>query len=351
MFASSCRAGIAFLFASSLGPLCAQVCTGNGRVLKNDSLPDSPSGPLPIAIVPGLCNGEAAMAILNAGGPCRVDQVGIVYAHQTAATGVLADVDVEIYDGATALPNGKYVLGAKLFTLSASSQLLRLVSTGLNVYPLPQPVRVPSGMPVVSFRMVTNQAVGSCQLGYAANFATDPSLGCGLTGKDVLDATGHGPIDPHLYTGFGGNLCPLYFRGHWVIRACVTPEAGVSWTGFPTPGGNVSLRFLAPGQPGDGYVALASSGVASGFLTPWGRLPLDLDPTLLCFLGDCRGLMSNGMGTFNATGNAFGTLNIPNEPVLVNSGFTMYVAFFTYQAPNLLSWKSVSLPSPKIVIN
>ena len=111
------------------------------------------------------------------------------------------------------------------------------------------------------------------------------------------------------------------------------------------------MKFTAPGQGGDQYLAVVSNGITTGFVTPWGKLPTDPDPLFYCFIDACRALLFNGMGTFNSNGDAFGAINIPNNPVLANSNFSMYVAFFTYRNPNLFTWKTISGPSPKILIN
>lgn len=329
-------------------PASAQACT-SGRLVKNDSLPDVPSGAFPFGVVRGLCDNEAAMSIFATTGAVKVHAVSVLYGHRLGVNNVQALADVEIYDGATLQANGRYVLGPLVFKLSSSSNA-QLQSTAINTLQLPQPVRCASGKVVVGFRMLTNLANGSCALGYDANFCVDAGNQC-TPGINVLDAIGHGPVDPATYTGFGPPLCPLYIRGSWVIRACIEPEVSVAWTGNPTPGGFVSLQFLAPGQGGNAYLALGANGTASGTPTPWGRLPLDNDPLLSCFLGACRSILLGGTGTINAQGNAFGSLQIPNLPVLTNSGFTIYMAFVTYQPPNFAPWFSVSSPSLPIVIN
>lgn len=342
------RCGVAALF------LClataAQQCVGNARLLKNDVLPASPGGSIStVAIVPGLCEGEAAMSVFDAGGAVSVKSVAVAFVHRLATNGVQAVVDLEIYDGASVGANGKYALGPLLFKLSNASSNLQIQSTGLNSYTLPKPVLVPSGKPVIGFRMIKTLAGGSCQLGYDANFCTDNQWSC-APGRNILDASGHGPVDPCTYTGFGVPLYPIYFRGDWVIRACVEPEVSASWTGNATPGGFVSLQFHAPGQAGDSYLAFVSGGIRTGFPTPWGLLPLDPDPIFVCFLGDCRAALFGGAGTFNAQDKAFGAIAIPNLASLKNSGLTLHAGFVTFQAPSFVPWKSISAPSPPIVI-
>jgi hypothetical protein len=242
----------ALLAITLLGHLPAQNCGANSTLLKNDILPDNPSGALQVAVVPGLCVGEAAMSVFDAGGPVTVESVSIAFVNRFATNGIQAVVDVEIYDGATLNSAGRYTLGPQLFKLSSGSSNLQIRSSGINEYRLPVPVRVPSGKPVIGFRMLQTLAGGSCLLGYDTNFATDAQY-TKTPGRNILDATGHGPIDPTLYMGFGVPLYPIYFRGDWVIRACVKTETSVTWTGNATPGGFLSLTYNAPGQSGDQY--------------------------------------------------------------------------------------------------
>lgn len=321
------------------------------RLLKNDTLPDVISGSNTFAIVPGLCNNEAAMSVFDAGGAVRVREAGVVFAHRAATNGTRMIADLEIYDGATLAADGKWTLGPLVYKYSTvNSGNLQLTTTNYNSHTLATPVRVSSGRVVIAWRVLQNFASGSCQLGYSANFATDNAQSC-TRGKNIIDAIGHGPIDPTIYRGFPLPLCPVFFRGSWVIRACVEPEVSVSWTGNATPGGFISLKFLAPGQAGDQWLGLVSSGTQTGFNTPWGKVPLDVDPTFQCFLGGCRGIFLGNAGTFNANGEGFGTLAIPNLASLRNSGFPLYVGFVTFRAPNFTPWKSISSPSPKIEIN
>jgi len=328
-------------------PVGAQ-CGQGLKQLKNDALPAALGTLTKVAVVPGLCVNEAAMSVFNAGGPVDVHEVGIVFAHQTATNGIKALVDVEIYDGATVDAAGKYKLGPLLFKLSkTTSQNLQIQSTGYNTYKLKTPVTVPTGQPVIGFRMLMNLASGSCATGYQANFATDNQFTC-TPGINILDALKHGPVDPCTYKGFGVPLYPLYFRGSWIIRACVKPKVSTVWTGNATPGGFVSFKFLAPGQAGDQYFAMMSGGIKTGLTTPWGKLPLDADPIFLCFLSDCRSALLGNSGTFNSKGEAFGALSIPNLSSL--KGLDLYAGFFTYKAPNFFAWKSISTASSLIPI-
>lgn len=328
----------------------AQTCGQGERLLKNDILPDNPSGSYTIGIVPGLCDGEAAMSLFNAGGPVRVKSVAIGYGHRFGTNGVQALVDVEIYDGATVGANGRWTLGPLLFKLSNGSSSLQIQSTGINTFTLPAPVRVPSGRPVIGFRMELNSAGGSCALGYDANFFCDADNRC-RAGINILDATGHGPVDPVTYTGFGVGLCPVFFRGSWVIRCCVEPEIAVEWQGNATPGGVLSTTYIAPGRAGENYIGLCGGSITGGgFTSPFGRVPLDPDPLFFCFLADCRSSLVGAQGVIGPNDRAFGGFLIPNLPVLRNSGLTLYLAFVLHGQQSL-NFTGQSLPSLPIVIN
>ena len=171
-------------------------------------------------------------------------------------------------------------------------------------------------------------------------------------GISVLDATGHGPVDPVLYNGFGVPLCPNYFRGSWIIRACVTPEITTSWTGNATPGGLVQLQLRAPGHGNERYLLMAASGASTGFLTPWGRIPLDNDWLFDCFFGPCRSSMFlNDFALLNAAGDGFAVLLIPNLTVLVGSNFPIYCSFVTSNQPGMIPFTGISSPSSVIRIN
>ncbi|PIE23851.1 MAG: hypothetical protein CSA62_05495 [Planctomycetota bacterium] len=344
----SCLPALLFLALSI--PSYAQNCGAGSQLLKNDQLPANPTSFQRIALVPGVCPGDAVMSILDAGAPATIYSVSVGFAHKLAVGGARAIVDVEIYDGATPGAGGRYKLGPLLFTTKGSSSNLQLASTGINNWKLPTPVKVSSGKAVIGFRMVKNYSGGSCQLGFNANFFTDNATGR-FPGKNILDDPKHGPIDPFIYTGFGLPLYPIYYKGNWVIRACIKKDVSVAWAGSATPGGFVSLTYNAPRQAGDQYFVLASGGISTGFPSPWGRVPLNFDPIFNCFLSGCRSTLINPVGTFNAQGQAFGALRIPNIPSLKNSGLKLYIGFVTYSKAGFFPWKSISAPSRPIIIN
>lgn len=214
---------------------------------------------------------------------------------------------------------------------------------------------VPSGQPVIGFRIIQHYSLGFCLpgIGYPGNFLTDNLQGQ-FVGRNIWYDPAHGYIDPFVYLGYGQPLVPTYHVGNWVIRACVKPSssgATVSWTGNSSPGSYVSLQFSAPGRAGDMYFALVSGSIVSGFPTPWGRVPLDFDPIFNCYLGGCRSTMVNAIGSFDAQGQAVGGIKIPNLAWLTNSGLTLHVGFVTFDQQGFFPWKSISAPSAPIVIN
>lgn len=330
----------------------AQLC-GTGEVLlKNDILPAVPGGAVKVGIVPGVCVNEAVMSSFNSFGACKVKSVSLMFGHKFGTGGIKAVVDLEIYDGATFQPSGRVVLGPLLFKSSRDASVnLQIQTHALNTYSLPKDVIVTSGNPIIGFRMLTTLSSGSCAFGYDANFCVDAANHC-KTGINILDApTQFGTVDPAVWSVSGVRLCPVYIRGSWIIRACVEPQVSTTWTGNPTPGGVVSFRFRAPGEGGNGYYALVSGGVGTGWNSPWGRLPLDPDPIFNCFLADCAALLINRVGLIGSNGEAYGGLIIPNSPILRNSGLKLYAGFVTFKPPNFAPWVSVSPPSRVITIN
>lgn len=346
------RSFLAVLVSCLAGPLAAQACAPGDILLKNDSLAAIPGGTPTVAIVPGLCDGEAAMSVFTTTGPVDVRKVSAMFGAQGGTNGVVAAVDIEIYDGATVNAQGVWTLGPRVFQLSNTGSNLQIQSHAINEFTLPQPVRCNSGKVVIGWRMVLNAATGSCAFGYTANFACDFGSTC-TAGRNVLDAIGVGPVDPATYQGFGVPLCPIYFRGDWIIRACVTPSMSVNWTGTPTPGGAVLLNLLAPGHAGDYFLTLLSLGTQPGINSPWGYVPLNDDFVLQCSIdpGCWPSILVNNHGTLNGNAQATVVFLIPNLPVLVNSNLSVYAGFITSSFPGWLPFNAVSAPSAPIVIN
>lgn len=364
----------ALALLATAGSLAAQNCPT--RFLKNDTLPDvPPATPTGVAVIRGLCEGEAAFSVFpNVQGNVTVEQVSVMFAAQGGVNGNVAAADIEFYDGATANAGGTgvYQLGPLLWSLSGSGNAnAQLQSHGLNVVDLtpfgasagqgPQ-VTVTSGQLVVAVRCVLNQN-GSCAGGYFANLATDYAgfgAGCpapGVNGIIDLQATAFDPATYPFPGALGLTLChPLInaYGGNWIIRACITeaaPAALTTWQGFPQPGGAVLIQLDSAGTPGDGFVTLLGGGITTGTVLPWGTWPIDLDGWTMCFLGACRSLLTNGMGSLDASGRAITTLLIPADPSLVGSGLTWYATFFAYDPTDFFQWTAIGAPSAPIIIN
>lgn len=349
---------LALLLAAA--PLTAQACASGDLLLKNDILPNVPTGAVAVGVVPGLCEGEAAMAVLDTPGACFVRRVSVMFGNYPLATnGITAAVDVELYDGCTLNPNGTYTMGPMVWSLSGSTSNNAQIQThALNELAIPGNVRITSGKLVVGWRMVLTTSGGSCATGYFSNFATDASANC-VAGRNILDALPPigAKVDPVTYNfsaiGWPGPLCGSpFYRGDWIIRACVTPDMSVNVTGNATPGGAVLLNLLAPGHQNEFYLTLLSLGTTPGLPTPWGRVPLNGDFLMECSLSPtcAPAILVNGSGRLNANAQGTTVVLIPNLPFLYNSGLTFFAGFLTSQSATWLPFNAVSAPSPGIVI-
>ncbi|MDP6929270.1 MAG: hypothetical protein QF412_06170 [Planctomycetota bacterium] len=351
-------ASVLITLALVTAPSRAQTCS-TGQLIKNDILPDVPKGPVRFGIVKGVCTNDAIMSVFDTGGAVQVHEVAVMFANASSTQGVKAVVDLEIYDGITSSPRGQYTMGKLVYKSSKhGGGNLQIQSQGINNYKLPTPVRVTSGKLVIGYRLVQNTSAGNCTIGYSTSFCVDanPTTPCPRDINVIDDPTNnHRYFDPMVYMGYGRALCnhPIrIIQGSWIIRACIKPEVSVTWSGNATPGGFVSLKFIAPGNAGNDYIALVG-GAAKRSQTPWGSIPLDPnDQLFLCFLDACRSsMLLGGIGKIDASGNAFGAIRIPNLPVLRNSGLTMRAMFVTYKAPIFAPWIAVSGASKPIVIN
>jgi len=294
----------------------AQTCPPGSTLRKNDILPDIPMGPLPVAIVSGLCDGEAAMSVFTVPGPVRVHTMTILYANRFGTNGVTAAVDAEVYDGASVNAQGRWTLGPMVYRLSNGGSNMQVTSTGFNTLTLSSPVRCTSGKVVIGFRMILNGAGGSCLFGYDSNFACDNQFVC-TPGINVLDAIGHGPVDPATYTGFGTPLCPTYFRGSWGIRACMSVEANANTLTLtpstlpPNTGATCAIAFTAPGRGGDTYLLMPTFTTTPGIPVPppgMGTIPINpSDPLFfLALTGALDTIIINRVGILNSSGQGFG---------------------------------------------
>jgi hypothetical protein len=239
--------------------VAAQTCPG-GNFFKNDTLPDVPGGALPVAIIQGLCEGEAVAQVfdLSGFGPQKINKVSVGFGHIFGTPGLSAVINLEVYDGISW--NGNVpTLGPKVFDLENDAQTSMQVSThGINeldtsIYN----IIVGNGASphyVVCFRM-SFQTTGSCAGGHPANFFTDATGQSSCTTIDktsLMDIQGSGWIDAKYATVLGFPLCPQFFNGNWVIRACTENNGG---DGQFIDVGNNLTGFFAPSLLADGSLA------------------------------------------------------------------------------------------------
>jgi hypothetical protein len=334
-------------------PVFAQVCsTSQQTLLKNDNLPDVPSGPTAVSVIPGLCEGEACAAVFDftsIGPSIKVNLASVGYINAGNANGIQASADLELFDGVTfSGPNGSIAnLGPSLFRWSvATGSSIGLVSSGINLSPDLSTYNIvaASGKLVCAWWMDLNPLGGSCSAGYTTNFATDNSnfqLSCNPAvtppQKNLIYIQGQGWRDASKAVVSGFPLCPIFYSGNWILRTCVeptTPPATLTIFGPPTPppGIFLTLQFSAPGHSSAPYIAALSLGTSPGIpFPPFGIVPLNDDialqfmiPDIFELPGASQNWAMNFTGNLDANGLAFGTFQVPPA-----SGITLYFAFVT----------------------
>lgn len=250
-------AATALAIALAAAPALGQTCSNpTDTFWKNDVLPQVLTGSLQISVVPGLCPGESAGCVftLPAGmPPQKLGKVAIGFGG--AQAGKTATVNVEIYNGVTwvgAIPT----LGAKIFD-GATGGLgnVTVTTTGANeidVSPFDITVGQTTNKFVVAFKMVSNTN-GSCLFGYTSNYFTDAvQSGFPCTPqKNLINILGTGWRDPATYVQSGQALCPTFYAGNWIIRAC-SEDADICQ---PTLGFN---------GPGDALLSVCGDPLSSG---------------------------------------------------------------------------------------
>jgi hypothetical protein len=206
----------------------AQSCAGGQSFFKNDVLPANP-GQQAVSVIQGLCEGEAAGCVFNVtavGTTVKVKSAAIGYVQAGGVNGTPAAVNLKIYDGIT-FPGGIPALGPQVFDFSsATGGLIGVTSSGINSIDLSQfDIPITSGKAVITWWMEI-QTVGSCAQGHPANFATDYPTGaanCNVQQKNLIYILGQGWRDASTASVQGFTLCPLYYAGNWLIRACMEP--------------------------------------------------------------------------------------------------------------------------------
>lgn len=259
-------AAISLSLSAVLAPSAAAQACANGMVhFKNDTLADIPSGFLTVSVIPGLCEQEGCGAVftLPGGGNVAhyVRNVRIGLGSQGGVQGNFAAVSIEIYNGVTWSGNNP-VLGPKVFdSTTQGAGTYQIFSTGLNEIDLTND-NVKVGGPgvtnfAVCFRMQLNPN-GTCATGFTTNFITDNHqsgfFGCNAAitppKKNLLFILGQGWKDPATATVSGIPLCPLYYSGNWLIRACAEPE--------------VCQPNLGSGGPGNSTISMCGQALATG---------------------------------------------------------------------------------------
>ena len=172
---------------SLLSGLHAQGCN-SGTFWQRDSLPATPSSiPTGVSVIQGMCEGESAGVVFEIPANMPVQKITKVVAPWGAAfgaTGFLAALDIEVYDGVSF--SGQNVnMGNLVFSLTqTANQNLQASSHALNEFDTsPYNIVVGTQPPVggvrrfaICFRTDINfHPSGSCSTGWPANFFTDNS--------------------------------------------------------------------------------------------------------------------------------------------------------------------------------
>jgi hypothetical protein len=339
-----------FMATLAFGQGCPQ-----GQVfLKNDNLPANPSGATAVSVVPGLCEGEAIGCVFDVsaiGAVVQVDLAAVGFFNAAGANGIQAAANLQIYDGIT-WSGGIPTLGPQVFDFATSAGAsIGVTSHAINTQDISGfNVTVSSGKLVVAWPMDFNPN-GTCPTGYQTNFGTDnPAFTFTCTTppqKNLIMIQGQGWRDAATANVGGIPLCPIFYNGNWVIRACVhdvTPVNPLSIAFLPSSstfaGGLTLVRFV--GQPADGgkiYIPLVSCTLGT---TPIPSttlaLPILIDVCTSYQLNDPSSasvfalappgqqfgfLLSGGP----QIGTASGTVTIPVNVVAPPAGIPLYFAW------------------------
>lgn len=258
------------LMLAALAPaLGAQLCpNGTDTFWQHDTLPQVAPGSVPTgsAVILPFCNDEAAGSYFQLApgqGPQYIKQVSIGYGHVDMETNHQAFLNIEIFEGDVLFnPTSTVTMPPKIFDLQADHGLtMAVTSTGIQAYDLSAYNIVVEENFVVAFRMLENVDYPGCPAavpGSAANFLTDGPGFC-EPGKSLLDERTVGWVDPaDWWFAIFQPICPTFYAGNWVIRACTT-DAG-NWQDLG--GGTVGVNGLV--------TATGSGPLTEGTLNPVG---------------------------------------------------------------------------------
>jgi hypothetical protein len=355
-------AGLAVAAFLGTGLAEAQTCGPNEVFLKNDTLPAVPSGPLAVAVIRGLCEGEAMGAVFDVSGigtQVQLQNAAFGFFNVAGANGIQAVVNLKVHDGIT-WSGGVPTLGPEIFdwanvtgsSIAATTHAINTVDTSA------QNIVVTSGKLVITWWMDINPN-GDCPSGYTSNFGTDDGSGAcsAVPQQNLLYISGTGWRDPSTAAIGPFPLCPLYYNGNWVLRACVknvstttsyctakTNSFGclpaIGWTGNPsaTAGSGFTIRGANVRNQKPGLLLYTIQGRAA---TPFTGGFLCLVPPVkrtpgVSSLGnplpfqDCSGMYQIDMNAFAVGalgGNPLAQLQVPGTKVQAqfwgrDNGFT-----------------------------
>ena len=214
---------LSVLFAPSLS---AQTCNGGEFFFKNDVLPAIP-GAEATSVIQGLCEGESAGCVYDVSGvgaDVQVASASVGFIQIGGTNGTQAVVNLRIFDGIT-FPGGLPSFGPLVFDFANDvGSSIAVTSSAINTVDVaPYDVHITSGKLVMVWDMEINLS-GDCPNGYPANFATDFPTGqanCTVAQKNLIYIQGLGWRDAATATIGPIALCPTYYAGNWLMRACV----------------------------------------------------------------------------------------------------------------------------------
>lgn len=285
-----------------MGTATAQICPDplNDTFWKNDTLPDVPSGLTAVAVIPGVCDGEAVgsrFVFPPNTPPQLLKSVAIPWGEQFGTAGFLALINIEIYErrpGDAPYPNP----GTKIFDLNADASAdAQIGSHGINTIDMtPYGIIVQDEFSVVARTNFNVGFPGCPPTGAPANYFTD-NAGCN-PGRNYLDIAGQGWSDPATAAVLGFPLCPVFYNGNWVIRAC-TEDSGTPASATVRNGSDLNpLWYASLTQPKLGttwissidiaaagattsFIASVASGPLSGVFLAQGELLIDVTAPLI----------------------------------------------------------------------
>lgn len=342
---------LSLLFAVSAA---AQNCSNPDDILlKNDTLPDVPSGLTAVSVISGVCPGEACGAVFDVTPGTAINQVAVGHFNEFGLGGSLALVNVVLYDGIT-WSGGIPTMGPVLFDLVGVAGAEAQISThAINTVDLTPfgPITTTSNKLVVAFFMNFNLGAGNCATGYLDNFGTDnniPPGGGGCTAgvqKNLIFITGQGWRDAGTATVTGIPICPIFYNGNWVIRACVTPALSLDF--FPsnlhTPNIPMLVQFDATSANAGNIIIPVLSGDPNGTIPLAGSNPLPIGHDPLCSLFfndpvfkswfDLTPPSTNYFAVIPPTGVTTGIINFP---VSLPFSVDMYIAYAVFDLVNFV---------------